>query len=187
MIFNEIYYRENNLEQNHNHYQLRARWIRRWMKGKSGRVVIIGAGLGWTVRYLDELGIDVIGIEKSKYACKSGFAGLVNKDIKDFQFISTDNIFSWNVLDCLKSEKDAEKICQCMNVTNKQIHILCIDNEDKQSEQYKKDGYFIKPMQYWMKLLPMAILVNYHTGGLYNLNIEISDLKIPLSWNLISK
>ena len=70
-----------------------------------------------------------------------------------------------------------------MNVTHKQIHIICTDNHDLQSEQYSKDGYFIKPMSYWINLLPKAILVDYHTGTVYNKEL----LKIPLSWDKISE
>jgi hypothetical protein len=60
---------------------------------------------------------------------------------------------------------------------------LCCDNKDADSENYIKNGYFIKPIDYWKELLPNAILVDYHTEIVYNKD----SLKIPLSWNIISE
>ena len=183
----KVYYQENNLLKDHNHYLLRARWIYRWMKKRVGRIIILGAGIGWTVHHLRVLGIEAIGLERSRYAVNNSVTPLEKTAIQSYGFLSYDNVFSWNVLDCLKGEGEAKAIANRLKVVNNQIHVLCTDNEDLQSKEYKEAGYFIKPMQYWMELLPKAIFVNYHTGGLFNLNIEITDLKIPMSWGKISE
>lgn len=182
--FDKIYYRNNLPNINHLHYMKRAKWIKNNVS--NGRIVIVGAGFGWTIFNLLEIGInDVIGIDKSEYVYQQSnvYENMVNCSVEEFIFFLTDNIFSWNFLDCIESEIIAEKICNKMNKTKKQIHVICCDNDDYDSENYKNQNYFIKPIEYWTNLLPDAKIIDYHSG-------KISDksfLKVPLSWNKISE
>lgn len=182
LVFDKDYYDNNIPNVNHPHYLKRAKWIADNVD--SGRVIITGAGFGWIVFHLITLGVDVIGIESSQYAFKQSKVkgNMSNKCVSLFPFLFTDNIFSWNFLDCLNDD-NVEAVCDNLNKAGKQIHILCIDNDDKQSQDYFDLGYFIKSIDYWFDLLPDAIFINYHTGKISN----SCCLKIPTSWDRISE
>lgn len=182
LVFDKDYYDNNIPNVNHPHYLKRAKWIVDNID--SGRVVIVGAGFGWTVFHLINFEVDVIGIELSQYAFEqSKVKGYMsNQCVSLFPFFSNDQIFSWNFLDCLNGD-NVKDICDNLNGVEKQVHILCTDNDDKQSQSYFDLGYFIKPMDYWLDLLPDAILIDYHTRKVSN----SCCLKIPTSWDRISE
>ena len=181
LIFDKDYYDNSFPNVDHSHYSKRAKWIADNVD--SGRVVIAGAGFGWTIYYLITLGVDVIGIELNQYAFEQSKVkgNMSNQCISLFPFFLTDKVFSWNVLDCL-NENNVEAVCNNLNNAGEQTHVICCDNEDSESDNYKSQGFFIKGIDYWLDLLPDAIIVDYHTGKVFN----SASLKIPLLWNKIS-
>ena len=106
----------------------------------------------------------------------------MNDDIVNVDCSRANYIFSWNVLDCLNEQKAVEIAKHLNKFKAQQIHVVCC-LEDKTSYKYIDQGYFIKSIDYWRKLLPNAIIVEYGTEHVYG----SKSLKIPLSSHKVSK
>lgn len=165
----------------HPHFLQRAKWIANYIKLNS-IVYILGCGFGYLVKHLRDLEVNVIGIEISDYAYEHRKnQSIILADIVNIDYSNADYIFSWNVLDCLNEKKAVEIANHLNKFSAQQIHIVCC-LEDKTSQKYIKQGYFIKSILYWQKLMPNAIFVEYGTEKVYG----IDSLKIPLSCNKVS-
>jgi len=182
MIFDERFFTEEISDIDYPHYQKRAEWISNYITPNSV-VCILGCGFGYTVKYLRQLGVNVIGIEVAKYAYdRRKDPSIYNQDIVDIDYSNADYLFSWNVLDCL-NEKKAVKIANHLNqFSAQQIHIMCC-LEDNSAQKYINQGYFIKSIEYWKSLIPNGFLVEYGTEKVYG----IESLNIPLSVNKVSE
>lgn len=162
LAFDEIYYKENNLIEDSPKYLLRAKFIRDVLKTK--KVIVLGGGVGYLAKYLNEMDIVAYSLDRSDYAYENRVSPYhVKDDIKNlytYQFFQeADLIVSWSVLDCLRDNIDAKISSGVLNeFKGEQLHIFSC-SENSNSEKYIKDGYFIQSHDYWKSLLPKANLV----------------------------
>ena len=185
MVFDQAYYENDLVKAEHPHFAQRATWIVDNYAGK--RVIELGCGFGYVIKSLRELAIIAWGVDGSQYAIDNTEAtGFVfHVDAKDSDLKKQDFCVSWNFLDCLADEAEAELIMDKINGCDTNFHVLCTDNGDNDSQNYINNGYFIKPMSYWLNLADNdVILVDYHTRDVYN---NSGAINIPLSWGIMSK
>lgn len=150
------------------HFILRAMWIAQHYHGK--RICIAGAGIGDTVKYLELMGEDVIGIDKyitNEY--------VVQVAAQDFSYNDIDVIFSWNLLDAI-TEEEVRPISIAMG-TIPQYHVVCLDT-DVDAQSYIQQGYLIKSREYWVSNFPYASIIQYRDEPILH--------EYPLSWGRYS-
>jgi len=184
MIFNEAYFTSDLPKADHPHFVTRAQWIIDNYAGK--RVIELGCGFGHVIKALRGLGIVAWGVESSQYAVDNteatGFVFPISAGDSDLKRL--DFCVSWNFLDCLADEAEAEYVIAKINVCTSNYHVLCMDNGRPEVQNYIDKGYFIKPASYWLGLVDSdVVLVDYHTGTVYN----SGSINIPLSWGMISE
>jgi len=208
MEFNEAYFNNGDTGyddyKDYPHFLERAQWIRDFynLNKFKKNILIAGCAYGFTVKHLQSfVGFDdnTFGVESSFY-CQSiqdpTIVNLSDYDLNNSSWVIPnffDMICSWNVLDCLASETDAETIVGLMNTSKAlQIHIICCTEDIKNAQNYIGDGYFIKPLSYWQNLITVdgSIIVEYETRNVYVLDgstwVLTTALNIPLSWGLMS-
>lgn len=179
--FDERFFTKEIRDEDFPHYLKRVKWIANYIKPNS-IVYILGCGFGYLIKYLRELEINAIGIEIGEYAYNlKKDDSIIHADIIDIDYSNAHYLFSWNVLDCLNEQKAVEIANHLNKFSAQQIHIVCC-LEDKTSQKYINQGYFIKSIEYWRNLMPNAIFVEYGTEKVYG----IDSLKIPLCWNKVS-
>jgi len=154
----------------HPHFFQRAEWIQEYIKEDS-TVYILGCGFGHLVSQLNCMGIFTYGVEISEYAYKNRVSEYVLHESAEISIIGSDAyVFSWNLLDCL-NEETAQKLAENLKHIKNQIHVVCCSGDYK--------GYFIKPIEYWEKLFPNAIIIDYEKPK--------SELHFPTSWGRVSE
>jgi len=189
------------------HFLQRAEWIYNYITSNSltGKIYILGCGYGYVIKHLINLGISadrIIGLETSTYAYQEATnlgveQSLDTTDVKDFDFSAItdiDIIISWNVLDCLLDETTAQEVVAKLNqMANLQFHIICVVDDDSDSENYIKLYYFIKNLSYWTNLFGKeeVVLIEYRTGRVWRRDTidwkREPNWKIPLSWGRVSE
>ena len=180
--FDERFFTEEIRDEDFSHYIKRAKWIADYIEPNS-IVYILGCGFGYLVKYLRDLGINVIGIEIADYAYNlRKDDSIIHADIVNVDYSNAHYLFSWNVLDCLNEAKAVEIANHLNKFSAQQIHIVCC-LEDKTAHKFINQNYFIKSIKYWQELMPNAIIVEYGTEKVYG----IDSLKIPLSCNKVSE
>jgi len=185
LTFDEAYYLSDLQKVGHPHYAARAQWVIDNYAGK--RVIELGCGFGQVIKSLRDVGIVAWGVDASQYAIDNtdapGFVFHVTAGDSDLK--RQDFCVSWNFLDCLNNEAEAELICDKLNGCTTNFHVLCTDDGSPDAANYIANGYFIKPMSYWLNLVDSdVILINYHTGDVFNGD---GPINIPLNWGMISK
>ena len=194
--------------QNYPHFYKRAEWLYNYYidHNLTGKVYIVGCGYGYVIKHLiEDFNVPsnrVKGLEFSAYAYQQATnlgldQYLTFIDIQDFDFSSIpdlDIVVSWNVLDCLPNETKAQQVINKLNqVTNLQMHIICITNDDPNAQKYIDLGYFIKNRAYWANLFTNngTLIIEYHTGRNWKKTssgwIEQFDLNVPTSGKRVSK
>jgi len=183
MTFDEAYYENDLPRADHSHYLKRAEWILANYGGK--RVIELGCGFGQVIKHLRDNGVIAWGVDGSAYAVANTYAtGYVfeinaaeHSDIKLQDFV-----VSWNFLDSLLDEAEAEAVVDRINKSRTNYHVLCMDDGSLDAEAFKAKGYFIKPVEYWLALVDDdVILIDYFSRVAYNFTDQ-GQLDIPLSW-----
>lgn len=179
--FDEDYFTSKGMSnyRNYPHFRDRAIWIK---NNLSGSILEIGCAFGFFIAELKKLGIIAYGIDSSTYALSQVPLEIVTQvsllDILDLE-THYDWIISWNVLDCLQSEAHALQRAQILKTyANNQLHVIQTDG----SEDYTKQGYFIRDYDYWRILLPNASIIEQM--GFVHSSFNFS--KIPLSFGSVS-
>jgi len=175
ITFDETYFNDGsigykNYSNNLRFYQ-RAEWL---SKLGFDHITILGCAYGYTIKHLieDFNFTNVKGIEKSKWAVDKatelGLAPYIYPlDAIYYDYIDTDLIVSWNVMDTLSSEDEALTIANYLNLFKKtQIHILSM-SDSPNTQEYIDMGYFMKPYSYWRSLFPNAYLVCWECKKVY--------------------
>jgi len=153
----------------HPHFLQRALWIQSIIPTDS-IPVILGCGFGWIVKHLRELGINAIGVDVSQYAYDNRVTEYFWHESAETVELENEWVFSWNMLDCLDSEKALAVSNNLKNIEH-QYHVLCCEGD--------YIGYYIQSKRYWEELFPHAIIVEYYR--------PVSDLHIPTSWGKVSE
>ena len=163
------------------HYRKRASWVKRMAKGS--RVVDFGCGYGYVVKLLVEKKVNAFGVDINQYALENSV--IPKHTFTYLPLESTDFLVSWNVLDAVEDVASAEKLVQIFGIPEQSYHVLCTDDGRPEAENFKKEGFFIRSIEWWLeRVADHVVLVDYYSGKPYNTNKE---LKMPLSWGLISK
>jgi cyclopropane fatty-acyl-phospholipid synthase-like methyltransferase len=184
--FNESYfndpdegYRE---YQNYPHFNQRATWIK---NNLTGNLLEVGCGYGYLLHELTLQGVECFGIDSSPHVDTKVSNDLKARyekiDIKDYSVgVPYDWCVSWNVLDCLKDEIDAQTIAtKLKQFATSQLHVICMEGT-----HFTKQGYFIRSYEYWRNLLPNAYLVDYDAKIVHVPTGERKLSDIPLCWGM---
>jgi SAM-dependent methyltransferase len=163
------------------HYRKRMQWVKKRCRDR--RVVDFGCGYGYVVQHLFEKGVNVFGVEINEYALENSV--IPDRTFPYLPIEPGDFLVSWNVLDAVEDQSIAETLSTIFGMAERSYHVLCTDLEDKQSERYSEQGFFIRPIEWWLEICdPHVILVDYHSGKVYNTD---KQLKMPLSLGMISE
>lgn len=184
LSFDEAYFNGNGYGkyQKYPHFKERARWVK---DNLTGSILECGCAAGYLIDELDFLGIFIEGIDKSPYIVGNAPVSIADRiTIGDIGDLSTlfpsqfDWIISWNVLDCLIDDMNAQQICNQLNTLGKnQLHVLATDGD-----HFKQQGYFIQNYAYWRNLLPNAHLIE----EMGTVNSSLSFSQVPLSFERVS-
>lgn len=163
------------------HHEKRAAWIKK--RCRERRVIDFGCSYGYLVKILFEKGVNVFGVDENKYALDNSV--IPDRVFSHLPIEPEDFLVSWNVLDAVADQATAEQVASMFGIADRSYHVLCTDDGRPEAENFKKDGFFIKPIEWWLERVDdHVVLVDYFSGKPYNTNKE---LKMPLSWGLISK
>lgn len=180
--FDEKYFTEEGMKgyKDFPHFLERANYIKEIINPTA--VIVFGGAFGYTVSYLESMGVIAINLETSQYCYDHRTTDLFEMDSSKINWSEYDWIVSWNVLDCL-NENNIDSTCQMLNdFEGNQLHIICCDGH-RDSEKYKNLNYFIKSHDYWKTKLPSANLICYDCRQ----TIQGTMTKVPLSWELVSE
>ena len=146
-------------------------------------MIEFGCGYGYVVKHLTQMGVDVYGVDKDPYPLINSVAP---KRVMSFlQPRKIDFVVSWNLLDAVQDESTAKKLVDILGKASQSYHVLCTDLEDNQSDRYSEEGFFIRPIGWWLDIFDShVVVVDFHTGKVYN---RKRSLKIPLCWGRISE
>jgi hypothetical protein len=165
----------------HPHFKDRADWVHSLHGTKP--VKVLGCGYGRTVWWLNEMGVEVSGLEKAPYALKNSY--IPDRVFKTLKIAKGDFVVSWNLLDAVSSEANALKLIAMINKADKSYHVICTDDGRPEAANFKADGYFIRHIDWWLeRVAKHVVIVDYFSKKPYNTR---KKLKMPLSWGLISK
>jgi SAM-dependent methyltransferase len=186
VIFDEAYYVSDLPKGDYPHYTDRATWIQANYGGK--RVIELGCGFGHVIKALRDSGIVAWGVDLSQHAFDNtvapGFIFLSSAQDYKNQLRNQDFVISWNFLDCMTDEAEAELVGDALARPTTQYHVICVDDGSQQAQDYKDRGYFIMPVSYWLNLLRSdAVIVEYHSRIVHN---HTGELLMPLSWAFVS-
>jgi len=197
------------------HFDARAQWIIdiRSAENFTGEIWEIGAGWGHVVKATRDLlpagqKSSVKGIVFSQYEDDMGAtigltpAGALEVvDAENKIYPDMDMAVSWSFLDSLppnNENKITGTVNKLINKSSYQMHMLCMDNDDANSQQYKDQGYNIKTLAYWKNKFDgvdvsagqTCILVDFHTGVNHRKTTSgwetVTGLNIPLLWSRVS-
>lgn len=184
LIFDEKYFTDTGYPsyKNFPHFRARAGWIE---DNLTGSILEIGCAAGYLIDELDFLGIIIEGIDKSPYIVGQAPVSIADRvtlgDIADLSVLfpsQFDWIVSWNVLDCLIDDVNAQQVCNQLNSLGKnQLHVIATDGD-----HFIAQGYFIQNYAYWRNLLPNAHLIE--EMGFVHSSLAFS--KVPLSYGRVS-
>lgn len=183
--FDEDYFKGGHyhLYQNYAHFRERATWT---ANNLSGSILEVGCAYGYLILELDKLGISISGVDLSSYAVgnadKSITSRIVIGDIADQKYSSNnfDWIISWNTLECLRDDQHAEAVASVLNNAAKsQLHIISMVGNSN-SASYLLNGYFMRSLEYWRKLLPDAVFVCSECRRVYSFPGQDDLHNIPL-------
>lgn len=170
--------------QNYPHFKQRATWVK---NNLTGTLLEIGCAYGYLLHELTLQGVECYGIDSSPYVETKVDSELLAKyekvDIKDYTIgVPYDWCVSWNVLDCLKDELDAQTVATKLKTfATNQLHVICISGYN-----YTRQGYFIRPYEFWRNLLPDAYLVDYGNRIVHVPSDEKQLSNIPLCWGNVT-
>jgi hypothetical protein len=165
----------------HPHFKERSTWVHSLHGTKP--VKVLGCGYGRTVWWLNEMGVEVSGLEVSAYAIKNSY--IPDRVFKTLSVAKGDFVVSWNMLDAVSSEAKALKLIKKINRAEASYHVLCTDDGRQEAKNFKKDGFFIRHIDWWLERVDKhVVLVDYYSKKPYNTK---KKLHMPLCWGLISK
>jgi len=197
------------------HFDARAQWIidRYAENSFVGEIWVIGAGWGHVVKAARDLlpagqksrvkGIVFSQFEKDQsmnvVGLPDGAIELIDAENKIYP--DMDVCVSWNFLDSippLNENKATGIVNKLINKAKWQTHIICMDTNDPNAQQYKDQGYNIKTRAYWRNKFDAVdvdsgqhcVLINYATGNNSRKTsggwVNATGLNIPLVKDKVS-
>lgn len=145
--------------------KFRYDFIRVWAPGEWRKILVVGCGKGFLVKYFRDKGYDAYGTDISNYAvenCHPDVKDYVFRedacDMKRFKENEFDIVVSWSMLPMVDRNRRKEAVKNMIQLTSRYLILTFGVEGIRTAKKTEPDGYdggpvYLEPLYYWIQLV----------------------------------